>query len=233
MSALNCLSRSDTMAVVLRALLRCLALALLLTSGGGTALAQSVALTGLMGAKALLVVDAGEPKALGPGETHRGVKLVSTQADSAVLEIGGKRQTVRIGEAPVSVGTPAPEATGARIVLSASSDGHFVTQGMVNSRPVQFLVDTGATTIGIGVADAERIGLKYKQGQAVHVATANGTAQGWKIQLSSVRLNDIEVRDITAVVTPFAMPFVLLGNSFLTRFQMTRTNDQMVLEKRF
>ena len=28
------------------------------------------------------------------------------------------------------------------------------------------------------------------------------------------------------------MPYVLLGNSFLTEFQMTRTNDQMVLEKR-
>ena len=31
----------------------------------------------------------------------------------------------------------------------------------------------------------------------------------------------------------FAMPFVLLGNSFLTRFQMTRNNTQMVLERRY
>ena len=117
--------------------------------------------------------------------------------------------------------------------MSAASDGHFVTQGLVNSRPVQFLVDTGATTIGIGVSDAERIGLSYKQGQPVQLATANGVARGWKVQLASVRLNDVEVRNVDAVVTPYAMPFVLLGNSFLTRFQMTRTNEQMVLEKRF
>jgi aspartyl protease family protein len=26
---------------------------------------------------------------------------------------------------------------------------------------------------------------------------------------------------------------VLLGNTFLTRFQMTRANDQMVLERRY
>jgi len=26
---------------------------------------------------------------------------------------------------------------------------------------------------------------------------------------------------------------VLLGNSFLSRFQMTRTNEQMVLERRY
>ena len=39
--------------------------------------------------------------------------------------------------------------------------------------------------------------------------------------------------DVEAVVTPIAMPFVLLGNSFLARFQMTRNNQQMVLEKRY
>jgi aspartyl protease family protein len=34
-------------------------------------------------------------------------------------------------------------------------------------------------------------------------------------------------------VTPTSMPYVLLGNSYLNRFQMTRTNEQMVLEKRY
>ena len=43
----------------------------------------------------------------------------------------------------------------------------------------------------------------------------------------------IEVRDIEAVITPISMPFVLLGNSYLTRFQMTRNNEQLVLEKRY
>ena len=205
--------------------------ALLCLHGG--AQAQAVALSGVLGSKALLVVDGGAPKVVAPGETYQGVKVISTQGDNAVLEIGGQRQTVRVGGSPVSVGTPLGPGTGARIVLTAASDGHFVTQGMINSRPVQFLIDTGATTIGIGVSDAERIGLAYKQGQPVQVATANGVARGWKIQIASVRLNDVEVQNVEAVITPFAMPYVLLGNSYLTRFQMTRTNDQMVLEKRF
>lgn len=198
-----------------------------------TAHAQSVSLSGMLGAKALLVVDGSEPKVLAPGESFRGVKLITTQGDTAVLEFGGKRQSLRVGDSPVSVGQPIRTATGARIVLSADSGGHFVSQGSVNSRPVQFLVDTGATTIGISVSDADRIGLKYRQGLPVQVATANGIVPGWKIQLSSVRLGDVEVRDIDAIVTPIAMPFVLLGNSYLTRFQMTRNNEQMVLEKRF
>jgi aspartyl protease family protein len=52
------------------------------------------------------------------------------------------------------------------------------------------------------------------------------------MRLDSVRIGDVEVFGVEAIVTPQSMPFVLLGNSFLTEFQMTRTNDQMVLEKR-
>ena len=195
--------------------------------------AQDVNLSGMLGNKALLVVDGSAPKLVAPGESFRGVRVVSTQGQGAVIEVGGQRQSLRIGAAPVSVGQPVAQSSGARIVLSADSGGHFVTQGLLNARPVQFMVDTGATTVGVSVSDADRIGLKYKHGQAVQVATANGVVPGWKIRLSSVRMNDVEVRDIDAVVTPIAMPFVLLGNSFLARFQMTRNNEQMVLEKRY
>ena len=207
--------------------------ALALTGATHGAYGQAVVLSGILGTKALLVVEGATPKAVAPGETFRGVKVISTQNDSAILEIAGQRQTARVGGAPVSVGTAVGPGAGVRIVLSADSGGHFVTQGSINARPVQFLVDTGATTIGIGVSDAERIGLVYKQGVPVQLSTANGIAQGWKVQLSSVRLNDVEVREVEAVVTPYAMPYVLLGNSFLTRFQMTRNNQQMVLEKLF
>ena len=195
--------------------------------------AQDVNLSGMLGNKALLVVDGSAPKLVAPGESFRGVRVVSTQGQGAVIEVGGQRQSLRIGAAPVSVGQPVAASTGARIVLSADSGGHFVTQGLLNAKPVQFMVDTGATTVGVSVSDADRIGLKYKHGQAVQVATANGVVPGWKIRLSSVRMSDVEVRDIDAVVTPIAMPFVLLGNSFLARFQMTRNNEQMVLEKRY
>jgi aspartyl protease family protein len=34
-------------------------------------------------------------------------------------------------------------------------------------------------------------------------------------------------------VVPAAMPYILLGNSFLSRFQMRRDNDMMVLERRY
>jgi aspartyl protease family protein len=48
-----------------------------------------------------------------------------------------------------------------------------------------------------------------------------------------VKVGDVMVRNVEAVVTPQSMPYVLLGNSFLTRFQMQRSNDQLTLDRRF
>lgn len=196
--------------------------------------AESVALAGMMGAKALLVVNGSAPKSVAPGETHQGVKVISTSGEQAVVELSGKRQTLRVGESPVSLGASmAGGVRGSRIVLQESGGGHFVTPGQINGRAVQFMVDTGATTIAMSAADAERIGLDYKNGQPVRMSTANGTSTGYRVKLSSVRIGDVEVYEVDGVVTPMGMPFMLLGNSFLSRFQMKRENSVMTLDKRF
>jgi len=196
--------------------------------------AQSVALQGMLGSSALLIVNGGAPKAVATGATHQGVKVISTSGDQAVVEIEGKRHTLRVGEAPASVGgTGGASARGNRIVLTAGSGGHFMTQGAINGQAANFVVDTGATMVAMGAADADRLGLNYKAGQPGYSTTANGVAPAWRIKLGSVRVGDVEIYDVDAMVTPQPMPFVLLGNSFLTRFQMKRENDQMVLERRY
>ncbi|MNL69246.1 hypothetical protein D3C87_1940750 [compost metagenome] len=97
---------------------------------------------------------------------------------------------------------------------------------------MKYMVDTGASVVAVGKPDAERMGIKVDDKMKVVMATANGVAEGWRVRLKSVRLGDVELLDVEGVVMPTGMPFVLLGNSFLTQFQMTRNNDQMVLEKR-
>ena len=199
------------------------------------ALAQSVALAGMLGSRALVIVDASAPKSVAAGESHKGVKVLSTAGDTAVVEVAGRRQTLRVGDAPVSVGGGGASGTagGDKIVLTAGSGGHFFKQGQINGKSVELLVDTGATSVGIGIEDAKRLGLNYQAGQPVRVSTANGMTMGWRIKLASMRVGDVEVFDVDSVVSSGSMPYVLLGNSFLTRFQMTRTNDQMVLLKRY
>ena len=203
----------------------------------GTAQAQTVALAGMLGNKALLIVDGGPPKTVAPGETHQGVKVISTTSDLAVVEFSGKRHSLRLGEAPASVGAGGGAGTqagqGSRIVLTAGSNGHFMTQGQINGKSAQFMVDTGASVVSMTTIDADRMGIDYKSGRPVQMSTANGVVLGWQIMLNSVRVGDVEVLNVAAVVGSRDMPFILLGNSFLTRFQMNRTNEEMVLTRRF
>jgi len=213
---------------MVRALLAPALAALLLAPAG--AYAQAVALAGVLGSKALIVVDAHPPKAVGAGDEFQGVKVLAVAKEEATIEVQGARRVLRLGQSPVSVGNRG--GSGKRVVLMADSRGHFVNSGTINGRVMQYMVDTGASTVAIGRADADRMGLNYKNGQPVRMSTANGVAQGWRMKLDSVRVGDVEVFGVEAVITPQPMPYVLLGNSFLTEFQMTRTNDQMVLEKR-
>lgn len=199
----------------------------------GSAMAQSVAMTGSMGSKALLVIDGGAPRALAAGESAQGVKVVKVTSSDALVEIAGKRQTVMLGAAPVSLGGSGGGANGSQILLTAGQGGHFYANGSINGRNVNFLVDTGATTIALGRAEAERIGLAYRHGRRIPVGTANGTTVGYLVKLDSVRINDVEIYNVDAIVQPAPMPYVLLGNSFLGRFQMKRENDLLTLDKRF
>jgi aspartyl protease family protein len=196
------------------------------------AAAQSVALQGMLGSKALLIVNGSAPRSVAPGETHLGVKVLSTQGDQAVVEVDGKRVTLRVGDSPASVGGGAAPR-GNRIVLPVDRGGHFMAQGAINGKAVMFMVDTGATSVALGVPEADRIGLAYKNGQLGRSSTANGVVTVWRVKLASVRVGDVEIFDVDAAVIPAGMPYVLLGNSFLGRFQMKRDHDQMVLERRY
>jgi aspartyl protease family protein len=207
------------------------AAALLTAAAWSQAQAQSVGLAGVLGSRALLMVDGGAPRSLAVGDSHQGVKLVAVQGDQAVLDIGGQRVTVRLGESPSNVGQRDLAGT-TRLVLNADSRGHFVSQGRINGQLMHFMVDTGASTLAIGAPEAERLGLNYKTGAPVSMNTANGITQGWRIRLDAVRVGDIELSGLDAVVLPLPMPYVLLGNNVLSRFQMTRSQEHMVLERR-
>ncbi|WP_284335763.1 TIGR02281 family clan AA aspartic protease [Comamonas sp. NoAH] len=195
-----------------------------------TSYAQSVAMTGVMGSKALLVINGGAPKALSANESHQGVRVIQVQGNSATIEWQGQHQTLRVGGSPVSVGQGL--GGGRKVVLRADSRGHFRESGYINNKPMEYMVDTGASIIGIGLTDAQRMGLDYEKGARVNFRTANGNALGWHVRLDTVRVGDLTVYGVDAIVGPQPMPYVLLGNSFLSQVHMTRRGNEMVLEMR-
>ncbi|MFO1274028.1 MAG: retropepsin-like aspartic protease [Rubrivivax sp.] len=198
------------------------------------AAAQSVSLAGQMGSKALLVID-GQTQTLAVGESARGVKLLKLHNGEAVVEAGGRQSTLRAGAGParLAAGVGGAPAGGAReVVIPVGPGGHFVVGGAINGRPVQFMVDTGATYVSLGVADAERLGLDWKTGQRGMAQTANGPAAAYLLTVSSLRVGEVELANVGVVVVPAVMPGVLLGNSALSRFQMRRDADVMRLTAR-
>lgn len=206
--------------------------AALLLACGGTASAQSVTLSGRLGDKALLVID-GTPRTLAVGSAVQGVRLVGLGDAGATVEIGGKRMLVPLGGAPVDLGGAPSDGGGTRIVLSAGSGGHFVTDGSINGRAVRFIVDTGATNVSMSESEARRLGIDFTKGQRGLVNTANGQTIAHRVSLSSVRVGDVTVYNVDATVLPAHMDQILLGNSFLSRFQMRRENDTLTLDKRY
>jgi aspartyl protease family protein len=197
--------------------------------------AQTVTLNGQMGSRqALLVID-GQPRVVEVGATVQGVRLLSLSGTQAEVEVSGQRRVLVAGASQVRVGgseSASANSGGSEIVLSAGAGGHFTTDGQINGKAVTFLVDTGASAIAMGQADADRLGINYKSAPRGFAGTANGRIPVNLVTLSSVRVGDVEVANVEAVVMPSALQHVLLGNSFLTRFQMKRDNDTLRLTKR-
>jgi aspartyl protease family protein len=209
-----------------------IALAAALSMAAGAAAAQSVTLNGNLGAqKALLVID-GQPHAVTVGNTVKGVRLLSLSGTQAEVAVDGTRRTLQLGAGPVKVSGDGAARSGSEIILTASSGGHFNTVGQINGKAVSFMVDTGATKVSMSESEASRLGVDYKAGTRGLAETANGRVAVYAVTLSSVRVGDVEVANVEALVLPATMPHILLGNSFLTRFSMKRENEVMRLERR-
>lgn len=101
------------------------------------------------------------------------------------------------------------------------SDGHFVVKTSVNGVSLTMLVDTGASTVVLKPADAQRLGIDIERLRyTVPVQTANGTTYAAHVRLRSLQLGPITMTDIEALVArPGALKENLLGMSFLSRLR--------------
>lgn len=195
----------------------------------------AIGLGGILGNKALLVINGATPRSLSAGESWQGVRVLSVGRDHAVVEVEGHRNTLRIGEAPLGQlsATSTESSAGQRIVLQAGTGGHYYGSGQINGRYVEFMVDSGATTVSMGAAQATALGIKYQSGQRARAHTANGIVSVYLVNLETVRIGPVTLRNVEGSVAEAPMTKILLGNSFLSRFDIQQNGGQMVLEKRY
>jgi aspartyl protease family protein len=196
----------------------------------GPAAATDLNVVGLFGNKAVVSINGSPPRTMTVGQrSPEGVALVAVDRETATFEIEGERRTLRMGQAYVSrAATASSSAT-----LKADAGGHFFANGQVNGGTVRFLIDTGATMISLPAADARRLGIDYLKGPRGTVQTAGGPTAAYKVTLDTVRIGDITINGIEAVVIEAGLPFALLGMTFLNRTEMKREGETMVLIKRF
>lgn len=206
-------------------------IALTLLLACAAARAADVALIGTIGDKAaVFALDGGDPKTVKVGQTWNGIRVLSVDGQRATVEIDGRRSVLQQGP---HYRSGAAGSGRAQVTLSAGPGGHFVGEGAINGSQIRFLVDTGATAIALPATDARRLGLDYHKGQRSVSSTAGGVVPVYVVSLDTVRLGDIELRSVAAVVFEQGLEMPLLGMSFLNRLEMRREGSTMTLIRRF
>jgi aspartyl protease family protein len=201
----------------------------LLALACGAAQAE-VSVVGVLKEKALLSVNGAPGKVYPVGAAlPDGSKLVAVSGNGITLEENGKRYSVQLGQfanAAPSLGSP-------NLVFYADPNGHYVVPGEINGVPTRMMIDTGATKVAIPGFEAKRMGIDYRlKGVRAFVQTAGGTQETWVVRVDKLKISDVEVNNIEAVVIEAGLPIVLLGNNFLNRFEMRRDGTTMTLSRK-
>lgn len=116
--------------------------------------------------------------------------------------------------------------------ITRARDGHFYAPGLVNGKPVLFLIDTGASMVVVSQAFAVDAGITG--GIATTFSTANGPIPGRIVHNIPVSLGSTTVSGVTVGVgLKLAQSNqALLGQSFLSKFNITLGKDELILHKR-
>jgi len=208
--------------------LHCMAIAAVLLSANATA--TQINVTGLFKDRAMVMVNGGKPRVLATGESEQGVKLVAADAQSATFDVDGKRRVLSIGQSYAGSGGSSKPV----VSLSADGRGHFFTTGTINGRSIDFMVDTGASSVAIGSREADRLGVDYHSGQRGWVSTANGTTAAYRVLFNNVRIGGISLNMVPGMVLEGdGMSIALLGMSFLNQLDMKREGTIMTLTQRY
>lgn len=122
---------------------------------------------------------------------------------------------------------------GGRIEVPVGNDGHYHLTAQVNGTPVQFVIDTGASSIALGPGDATRVGIDPDALAYVGQArTANGVVETAPVTLDSVTLGEINDKSVPAMVLRSDLDQSLMGMSYLSRFARVSIEGNLLILER-
>lgn len=194
--------------------------------------APDIVVVGLLPDRAVLKVE-GETRILKVGESTDNITLIRVDANQATLKVGKTEQVLGLGQDhPKALVQDTTAKASLDVYMNARNS--FETTGMINGRIVNFIVDTGASTVAMSRTEATRLGIDFRQnGQPAAGVTASGTVAAWSVFLDRVKVGPIVVVGVPAMVldTEDSLP-ILLGMSFLSRVNITHEGNKLRLTAR-
>lgn len=203
-------------------------IAVLVTATGSVHADHRLELVAQFGSKAAIKVDGVQRIINLNDKSPEGVQLLQMENDYVVVLVDGKKRKIGFN---TELSTQYESKTFSKVDIWPDQRGSYYTAGSINGQVVRFLVDTGATSIAMNNAVAKRLGIDYRyQGRPMHVTTASGVTTGYAIMLDTVKVGEIQLKNVEASVLEGGFPTeVLLGMSFLKHVDLERKDSLMTL----
>ncbi|HEX4891566.1 MAG TPA: TIGR02281 family clan AA aspartic protease [Alphaproteobacteria bacterium] len=150
------------------------------------------------------------------------------------LEMGFRVAGVTMPTIPMA-GRPTDNGSGKSatgvVYLRAVERGHFLADAAVNGTHVRFLVDTGASIVGLSASDAQRLGMDLKKlNFDITVSTANGETKAARVTLDEIKIGSISRKKVDALIARDGeMSISLLGMSFLNSLGSFEMGDGVLI----
>lgn len=116
------------------------------------------------------------------------------------------------------------------VEISSGKDGHYYIKGTINEHPVEFLVDTGASTVAVPQKLAEQLHLQGRY--EISVSTASGEVTGSLTRINQLSFGEFNLTDVKAVIVPGSEDdTILLGMNVLAKFNLSQENKRLIIKK--
>lgn len=119
-------------------------------------------------------------------------------------------------------------------VLSIRDDGHYWARTVVNRKAsIDFMVDTGASTVAITQDDARKMGLRPDElTYDARIRTAGGETLGANVIIDMIQVGTVRVKNVHGVVMKEELTQSLLGMSFLRElYSYEFRGDRMIIRQ--
>ena len=113
-------------------------------------------------------------------------------------------------------------------VLIRNRAGHYVGNAVINGHSIEFMLDTGATSVAVSERAARRLDLPRMT--PVQIRTANGITTGYISTIDTLQLGAITLNQVPATIAPgLEGTDVLLGMSALKQLDFRQQGNELTL----